>query len=342
MGYFKIPVSTPALAKSSLVSLLMMLQCRNIHLSISPKIRPVSIKQNKPIVQKLHKTNKYSKLMRFHLVISVIFITWSLKVTGQQTDVLRRQSDYSGDERAFYAETKQVSQFFRRFNAEEDQMGVRLSPKDSNYRSRQLRRLYIQRLFDQESNIPVLLKDAFINDMTHRDKQKFLDFHGGDWFAEALVNFQRGNNQVVVTLFMKLVKENLGSKWVIEDVYYSPYQDLYKRDEKSSSRFLHPLSHELDFMNLDKVFSSGIHMADYFTQDYQVDRLSIFLYELRSRVLKFKYVSKLKLHFFQIDGWYIELTEFNRPGMNRGWLISNLIKLEDGEDEKLKDFIYHE
>lgn len=279
--------------------------------------------------------------MRFHLVISFIFITCCLQVTGQQTDILGGQADYAENERAFYAETKQVSQFFRRFNAEEDQMGVRLSPRDTSYRSRYLRRQYIARLFDEESSIPILLKDAFINDMTHHDKQKFLEFHGGEWFAEVLVNFQRGNNQVVVTLFMKLVKENLGSKWVIEDVYYSPYQDLYKRDEKSPSRFLHPLSHELDFMNLDKVFSSGIHTADYFSQDYQVDRLSIFLYELRSRLLKFKYVSGLKLHFFQIDDWYIELTEFNRPGMNRGWLISNLIKLEEGEDEKLKDFIYH-
>jgi hypothetical protein len=94
-------------------------------------------------------------------------------------------------------------------------------------------------------------------------------------------------------------------------------------------------------MNLDKVFKSGMQTGDYFYQEYEVDKLSIFLYELHNNTLKFQYVSGLKFHFFQIDGWYFEITEFNRPGMNRGWLISNLIKLEDGQKESLVEFIYH-
>jgi hypothetical protein len=65
------------------------------------------------------------------------------------------------------------------------------------------------------------------------------------------------------------------------------------------------------------------------------------LYELNTNRLKFKYVSRVKFHFFQIDGWYFEITEFNRPGMNRGWLISTLIKLEEGNKESLESFILH-
>ena len=280
--------------------------------------------------------------MRIIILISILILSCSLHVAAQSNGLLSDENrDYSNEEQVFYAETKQVSQFLRRFNAEEDLRGVKLSPRDPDYHSTELRRKYINMLFNEAGNIPELLRNAFINDVTQPGNEKFLDFHGGDWFGELQAKFRRGNNQIFITLFMNLVKENLGSKWVINDVYYSPYQDLYKRDDNSPSRFLHPLSHELDFMNLDKVFSSGIHMADYFNQGYEVDRLSIFLYELRSRQIKFEYVTEVKFHFFQLNGWYVEISEYNRPGMNRGWLISNLIKLEDGQAEQLKDLIYH-
>jgi hypothetical protein len=246
------------------------------------------------------------------------------------------------DVKSFYAETKQVNQFIKRFNGEEDVQGKKLAYNDPDYHDANVRRKFISALFDEENeSIAQPLKRAFINDVTSTDNPKFLDFHGGDWFGETYVKFKRGNQETFVTLFMELVKENLGSKWVVSDVYYSPYEDMYRRDEDSPSRFLHPLSHELDFMNLDKVFNSGVHTGDYFYQEYKVDKLSIFLYELHNNTLKFQYVSGLKFHFFQINGWYFEITEFNRSGMNRGWLISNLIKLEDGQKESLMEFIYH-
>ncbi len=276
----------------------------------------------------------------------IILATWLLfagQIKAQFED--RRTMDdrtMERDTRSFYAETKQVSQFIRRFNGEENVMGKRLPYLDTAYRDAGLRRIFIPALFDSaNSDIAPSLKRAFINDVTNTEDPKFLDFHGKDWFGEAYVKFARGNTEVFITLFMELVKENLGSKWVIADIYYPPYEDLYVRDEDSPSRFLHPMSHELDFMNLDRVFKSDIHTGDYFYQGYDIDKLSIFLYELHNEKLKFKYVSGLKFHFFQIDGWYFEISEFNRPGMNRGWLISNLIKLEEGQKEQLEDFILH-
>jgi hypothetical protein len=40
-------------------------------------------------------------------------------------------SSFTGDELVFYAQTKQVNQFFRRFNAEEDVKGKRTYSGDS-------------------------------------------------------------------------------------------------------------------------------------------------------------------------------------------------------------------
>ncbi|HTE34253.1 MAG TPA: hypothetical protein VK666_27930, partial [Chryseolinea sp.] len=52
------------------------------------------------------------------------------------------------DESRLYAETKQVNQFFRRFNGEEDEKGDRYYPKDKLYRTEKLRKKYIGILFD--------------------------------------------------------------------------------------------------------------------------------------------------------------------------------------------------
>ena len=46
---------------------------------------------------------------------------------------------YLGDEAALYAETKQINQFFRRFNCEEDLQGKRLYEGDQSYHDQQSR-----------------------------------------------------------------------------------------------------------------------------------------------------------------------------------------------------------
>jgi hypothetical protein len=281
--------------------------------------------------------------MRIYTTIIFVFLLLSSSLKAQVVDHQAMDGQQmESDVKSFYAETKQVGQFIRRFNSEEDISGKKLAYNDPGYHDPEKRKKFIYGLFDnQDLSMAEPLKKAFINDVTSADNPKLLDFHGDDWFGETYIKFKRGKQETFVTLFMELVKENLGSKWVISDVYYSPFEDLYERDEDSPSRFLHPLSHELDFMNLDKVFKSGIHTGDYFYQEYEVDKLSVFLYELHNNTLKFQYVSGVKFHFFQIDGWYFEIAEFNRPGMNRGWLISNLIKLEDGQKQSLEDYIYH-
>lgn len=280
--------------------------------------------------------------MQFINVIGLILTVLVLNLRAQDpAGFLSSDRNLSDDESAFYAETKQVNQFFRRFNAEEDVRGVRFSSDDAKYRDPELRRRYLEMLFDRNNrNMPDLLKDAFISDVTQINAPAYLDFHGESWFSEVNAWFMRGRERVNVILFMTLVKENLGSKWVINDIYFPPYENLYKHDEQSASRFLHPLSHELDFMNLDRVFGTKEYIGDYFNQGYEVDKLSIFLFELRTNQMKFQQVTGVKFHFFQLDGWYVEISEFNRPGFNTGWLISNLIRLEPGQKERLMNFIY--
>ncbi len=248
------------------------------------------------------------------------------------------------DETKLYAQTKQVNQFFRRFNGEEDEKGNRYYSYDKQYRSNKLRKKYLGVLFDEtNSGITSSLKSEFVKQLLEGKDSSILEFHKSNWFAEVQTVFTSGGRDQPITLFMELEKNHLGYKWVIQKVYADMFVSSYKRDTSRVGNFLHPLSHELDFMNLRKAFANKDSVNQFAAKDFTPDHLSVFLYELKKGNLKFKSVTDVKFHFFQINKWYFELSEFNRPGYNTGWLISNLVKLNSDADKSLlRRFLYHE
>jgi hypothetical protein len=177
------------------------------------------------------------------------------------------------------------------------------------------------------------LKTEFVKQILDKG-ESILNFHGTGWFSEVQATFTLNGKPQLITLFMELEKDHLGYKWVIRKVRADVFASSFERDTTKIGRFLHPLSHELDFMNLRKAFSSSDSISQYTARDFAPDHLSVFLYEIKKGNLKFKTVNDVKFHFFQIDGWYFEVADFNRPGYNTGWLISNLVKLKS-DDEKL-------
>jgi len=255
---------------------------------------------------------------------------------------LRAQIVGDLDESKLFAESKQVNQFFRRFNGEEDEKGNRYYESDKQYRSTKLRKKYLGTLFDaSNTGMAVALKGDFAKYVL--DKSLVLDFHGGNWFSEVHTTFTQNGKDVPVTLFMTLEKDHLGYKWVIQRVYADLFAVYFSRDTTKVGRFLHPLSHELDFMNLRKAFANSDSVSQFASKRFTPDYLTLFLYEIKQGTLKFRTVTEVKFHFFQIDGWYFELANFNRPGYNTGWLISNLVRLNTPADqEALRKYLYYE
>lgn len=246
------------------------------------------------------------------------------------------------DERELYASTKQVNQFFRRFNNEESVEGDRLYSKDSMYRDTKSRLKYLNMLFDNDN--PLLTKDLknkFINEVNNKSKPIYLDFHGGKWYAQANAVFFWHGRDEKLTMFLQLEEEKIGSKWIISHVNFPPFDRLFDKDTSGSMYFLHPLSHELDFMNLHKAIENNKQNIENYTgKNFKPDHLTLFLDEVKKGNLKFVTVSSVKFHFFQVENWYFELSEFNRSGYNTGWLISNLAKANDKEKETLLQYIY--
>lgn len=250
---------------------------------------------------------------------------------------------YLGDEAILMAQTKQVNQFFRRFNCEESPDGVRYYPGDSLYRDATFRSRYLSVLFDnQNPSISDEIKQDFMRGVINGKNSIYLDFHGGEWFSEVTTKFIYKGTEMPLTLFLRLQEEEVGSKWVITNVYFEPFSRLFFNAQPDGTKFLHPLSHELDFMNLIHVFKDKNEVELYTSREYHPDFLTLFIYEVKNGNLVFKTVQQVKFHFFQIPGWYFELADFNRRSANSGWLIANLLKINAEEKELMLKFIYHE
>ncbi len=275
-------------------------------------------------------------MTRISLLLGLTLLSWAAEAQGV--------GEYLGDESVLYAETKQINQFFRRFNGEEDEEGKRYYEGNKNFQNPQLREKYLKMLFDnQNPSLSNALKTEFIQKVNNKGIPKILNFHGGEWFAEVNARFTYKGREENAILFLKLEEEKVGSKWILTNAYFAPFAKLFDSDTTGGIPFLHPMSHELDFMNLRKVFQDNKAKVDQFTaRGYQPDYLSILLYEIKNSNLRFKTVANVKFHFFQVDGWYFQLSKFNRPGYNRGWLISDLVKVTPKERELLTKYIYYE
>ena len=253
--------------------------------------------------------------------------------------------DFTRDESVFYAQTKQVNQFFRRFNAEEDAMGKRFYSKDSTFRDLKSRKKFLGVLFDNSNgSITNVEKNDFIELVTNKKNPVFLDFHGNNWFAEVAASFTYKKEKVNVILYLKIEHQNLGYKWVFSNIYFTSFNELFSHvgDTTNLHKFLHPLSHEIDFMNIHKVFEDPVNLDYYLEKNYSPDQLAIFVNEVKSGNLKFDAVRTVKFHFFQVPGWYFEVSYFNRNEANSGWLISNMIKISSKDKKELLRNYTHE
>ena len=269
-----------------------------------------------------------------NIVLLALTIAYVWPVAGQTI------GDFKMDETELYAMTKQMGQFMRRFNYEEDQFGYKLNPKDPKYRNNEMRRKSLPILFDQEKyGTQTELQCYFIEDVTKSDSS-YMTFLGGRWYSEVSTTFKYNGKDVNVMLFLAVEKEGLGSKWVLTNVYFSEFNKLFPSGEmaEKEKHFLHPMSHELDFMNIYKAFQDPNVIEYYASKEFQPDYLTLFFYEIKKGRLVFQHVDSVKFHVLQIKDWYFEVSWFNRSGLNSGWLMSNVIYMPEKEKVNLIKF----
>ena len=269
-----------------------------------------------------------------HITLLVIGLLWA-SVSMAQTI-----GDFKMDETELYAMTNQMGQFMRRFNYEEDQFGNQLNPQDPKYHNAKMRKQSLPILFDQERyGTQTELQRYFIEDVTKGDST-FMTFLGGRWYSEVSATFRYNGTDVTILLILAVEKEGVGSKWVLTNIYFPEFNKMFPTGEMAEKErhFLHPMSHELDFMNIYKAFQSPEFIDYYASKDYQPDYLTLFFYEVKQGHLVFQHVDGLKFHVFQIKDWYFEVSWFDRKGLNSGWLMSNVVYLPEKEKTNLIKF----
>ncbi|MCO6360245.1 hypothetical protein [Roseivirga pacifica] len=274
-------------------------------------------------------------MSRLTLLTSLLFIFF---FQGVQAQIVSEDEEI---ERQLLASTKQLNQFFNRFNGEEDTKGRKFEPDDRQYRSERIRKRYLSILFDEENaEFSEDLLKTFIEQVTDKNNPQFLSLRSPEWFAVVNTTFKYKGKEEPLTLYMQIQQEGLGYEWVISDLVFEPYNTLFDKQRGETKEFLHPMSHELDFMNLRKALVKGGSPESYTLADFKPDLLTVFLYEVKMGLLEFQTVNRLNFHFFSIDGWYFQLNNFNRPGYNTGWLISDLAQVNDSQKEALLKIIY--
>ncbi len=273
----------------------------------------------------------------FSSALSVVLFLFTFQSIAQTRNV----GAFVVDETELYAMTKQMSQFFSRFNNEEDQFGKKYHFNSPEYRNNEKRKQLLPLLFDKENlRTSSALKDFFIDDLTTPKDTNFMEFLGGRWYSEVSATFEFQGKTVNIIMILMIEKERLGSKWVLTNVYFPTFNRMFPAGEiaEREKHFLHPMSHELDFMNIHKAFRQPEVIDYYASNNFRPDYLSLFFYEVKLGRLKFVKIDELKFHIFQINNWYFEVSWFNRKGNNSGWLISNLMYVTEQEKELLLKF----
>lgn len=96
---------------------------------------------------------------------------------------------------------------------------------------------------------------------------------------------------------------------------------------KSSRYFLSPVSHGIDFTNIENIFINRSHVREYLSKGKQSQELKKLVYLIENNKIKFQNVNSITYHLLQINGWIVSVNNFNRNTLNSGWLINNLMKV---------------
>jgi len=271
----------------------------------------------------------------------ITFLAFVAQTSFAQNYSFGNSTAGSEDEAILHMMNKQVGQFVRRFNMEEDQYGKLLKQSDKRYHNTKIRTKLLEQMFDVHNpRTTSSLKNYFIEDVTNKKKPIYLNFLDKNWFAEVAATFTNNGKEEHLILFLTLEESGLGSKWVISNVYYSYTSSFFPEMDSAEAMkyFLHPQSHELDFMNLHKGLDHPSRIQYYASDNFQPDYLTLFFYLMKTGQLKFKEITNVKFHFFQVPNWYFELSYYNRSDTNSGWLISNLKYIKEDEKQALIRF----
>lgn len=185
------------------------------------------------------------------------------------------------------------------------------------------RKTSIKFLFRRDQKWDSLVVSSFIDSViSNRGSGIFLNLSDTNWYADVNCDFQLDGQSKQVRLIMRTFTDSLGGmKWYISGIESTIFDQL---NGKAGGAFIAPIAHELDFLALQKVFDDKNNIISYLGEEYSADKLSVFVFLLKTGRLKFKKVLDNQFIFCQIPGWKFTVRDFKEDSYNAGLLIYEL------------------
>lgn len=227
-------------------------------------------------------------------------------------------------ENSLQQRVKQLDEFVERFNYHIDHKGNTVAnPLDQKSRKKYILALMDVEMLKKADSSKRQLIDKFLS-VVCGDSSKFwlLSLKSENWYAQAdcKVTFKKKPNKMTLILKMEQSKEG-NFRWSVTDLQ-APFIDLSPKD---STKFLTPISHELNFMQLAQFtqeYAQSVSMLHLLGK--KPEAVSIFYYLVKNKELQIDFVEHIRYHFSQIQGFYFTVKHFERKNGNVGWLIEDL------------------
>jgi hypothetical protein len=245
-------------------------------------------------------------------------------------------------EKHFIYEVKEIDEFFERFN-DDPRSFIRGVYKARHTKFNIDRQRLIRSLFNYENmSWDSDIMDKFISEVTKKKKPIYLDFYGGDWYAELTCKFKYNSSSIVIPVIMKIEKTpNKGSKWMIVAVGSSTLKSKMGLTEMAQSKiktkFISPTSHGTNFVSLKRAFEDKENLSSYFESSYfNRSHMLEFYNAILNNEIDFLDVIKIKYHFLLAYKWIFTVENFPREALNSGWLINHIQRVSSLEMENYR------
>ncbi len=173
-----------------------------------------------------------------------------------------------------------------------------------------------------------------------------LRFSQNNWYAmlHCKVMYQRKRRKLDLILKAESViasSGTIGFKWSLvsakanfllrNDTLEYPDTFLTRPVITEEGKFLHPMSHAINFMNIQDVFRKGLTRS-YFAMKSNSQALDTLEKLINTSQIRFLQVDSVNYQLLQLPGWIVTLGFYDREDRNSGWLIQQL----QPADERMK------
>lgn len=280
--------------------------------------------------------------MKFFISAKLILLILFFAHVSAKAQIINDQDIFKELPERFVYQVKQMDEFLNRFNGNENFEGVRINAESTSLEDRERN---LASLF----NLELMKDEAFRKKATRFVKQvaeskfRYLSFYDKTNYATVACQVMYKNNQELLTLSLVMDgNAQSGSRWAING---AQAEFLINKSARLQEGMIPPTNHEVDFIELIKVFNGEKEIRDYVSFNHKPNQLDILTYAIENGEIKMLSTSTPTFHFNQVPNWSFSVSLFNRNSNNSGWLISELeelnvvLKEEATEEKKTSEII---